>query len=444
MNDITISNLRNLIAGINCRVPLPGGGYINEINFDNAATTPPFKGVIQEINNFAPLYSSIHRGTGYKSRFSTEIYEKSRNVILNFVNANPDKDTVIFVKNTTEAINKLANRLLGSSKKNVILTTSMEHHSNDLPWREKYIVDYIDLDDKGRLRLDDLEKKLKKHKNKVMLVTLTGASNVTGFKNNIAKAAELSHKYNAMIHVDGAQLIPHAQFYKDTGTPNTSIDFLSFSAHKMYAPFGTGVLIGPKSVFEKGCPDYTGGGTVKLVTHDTVIWDSPPQKDEAGTPNLMGVVALVEAIKILNSIGMDNLETREKRMISYATVALKEIDDVIIYGDCEDIHDKVGIIPFNIDGMPHEIVSTVLSFEAGIAVRSGCFCAQPYIQRLLNLKKDEINKYIKSNSKTRPGMVRISFGLYNTCREVDVLVKALKHICKNKEHYLNKYSYLIK
>lgn len=437
------NNLKNLIIGADSLVPLANGSMARCINFDNAATTPPFKSVIQEIINFAPMYSSIHRGTGYKSQVSTEIYERSREAVLDFVNGDKSINTVIYVKNTTEAINKLSNRLKPCNNKNVILSTDMEHHSNDLPWRNKFRVDYIKTDANGRLILNDLKKKLNKYKGRVRLVTISGASNVTGLKNDIHRAAELAHNYNALIHVDGAQLIPHSPFDMKSNYSKEHIDFLSFSAHKMYAPFGTGVLIGPIDIFKDDEPDYPGGGTVKFVTHERVIWSDPPERDEAGTPNLMGVVALLASIRILTSIGMNKIETNEKQLIKYTIEKLKDIKDIILYGDTDNFDEKVGIIPFNIKGIPHEIVAAALSLESGIAVRSGCFCAQPYIQRLLNLKPKEIQKYMNSQSKSRPGMVRISFGLYNTIEEVNLLADALDLISENREIYLKRYENLI-
>ena len=251
----------HLFLGLETRVPLAAGGSTIGINLDNGATTPPFISVLEEINRFAPLYGSVHRGAGYKSVISSQIYEQARTEVLKFVGGDVRTDVVIFVKNTTEALNKLANRFWEKNKKTVILTTCMEHHSNLLPWRDKFHVDYIEIDEQGRLRLDDLISKLERYQGAVKLVTVTGASNVTGHRNPIHKIAELAHRYGAKICVDGAQLVPHAPMDMRPATSPEHIDFLAFSAHKMYAPFGTGVLIGPRVFFEEGAPDYQGGGT---------------------------------------------------------------------------------------------------------------------------------------------------------------------------------------
>ncbi len=437
------TSFRNLVTGVDSLIPLVTGNQVKAINFDNAATTPPFVSVMEEITNFAPKYSSIHRGTGYKSRLSSEIFENARSVVIGFVKADPVKDTAIFVKNTTEAINKLSYRLFEEIRNGVVLTTTMEHHSNDLPWRNKYRVDYVETDESGRIDLVDLKRKLDKYQGSVKLMTLAGASNVTGYVNPIHKIAELVHRYQAKILVDGAQLVPHAKFDMRPANSPQHIDYLVFSAHKMYAPFGIGVLIGPRETFEKGIPEYVGGGTVRIVTHDYVMWDDPPYKEEAGTPNVIGVAALVSAIKTINSIGMNNIERYEDNLLISAYKRMRNIPDLQLYTDIRSSERHISIIPFNIKGLPHPIVAEILSSEAGIAVRNGCFCAQPYIQRLMKISQQEITSLIKYPTAPRPGMVRLSFGLYNDHSEIEILDKALIRISENKRNYLQKYSTII-
>jgi selenocysteine lyase/cysteine desulfurase len=286
------------------------------------------------------------------------------------------------------------------------------------------------VDECGRINLNSLERKLKYHKGRVKLVAITGASNVTGYINPIADVAKIAHWYGANILVDGAQLVPHTK----VNMKIENIDFLVFSAHKMYAPFGTGVLIGPTKIFEMGAPDYVGGGTVDLVTHNYISWNSPPNKDEAGTPNIMGVVALVASIKTLNLLGMRDIQQYENSLVRYTIDRLKVIKDIKLYCIEEDVP-RVGIVPFNIDGVEHGIVSEILANEAGISVRNGCFCAQPYIRKLLKINSNNIN--IMNNE---PGMVRISFGLYNDYSEIDRLVWILSKISDNKDYYICKYA----
>lgn len=433
------SELRKYVVGLKTKIPLENGKSVIPINLDNAATTPPFISVMREVNKFAPWYSSIHRGLGFKSQVSSDVYEESRKEVLDFVKADPDYYTVIYVKNTTEAINKLSYRLNKNLKGCAVLSTKMEHHSNDLPWRDKYQVHYVNLDRSGRVSLEDLERKLRKYKGKVKLVTITGASNVTGYLNPIHQAAEIAHKYHAKILVDGAQLVPHCPVeMKEVHTPG-NIDFLVFSGHKMYAPFGTGVIVAPKKYLRRGSPEYAGGGTVKIVSRDKVVWDDVPHRDEAGTANLIGVVALGAAMKTLKCIGMENICSYEKKLADYALDRLSRVPDLKIYGDSYPADDRLGIIPFNIEGVSHEIVAGVLSHEGGIAVRNGCFCAQPYVQKLMGLSNRDVKKLIRNPSLPKPGMVRISFGLYNTLSEVNELEYMLKYIVENKERCLKKF-----
>lgn len=436
----SIYALRDLVCGINTKVPLVNGNYVTPINFDNAATTPPFDCVLKEIMDFAPWYASIHRGAGYKSNLSSQVFDKSRKIIADFVGCELDKNSIIFVKNTTEAINKLAFRLCSCDKKCIVLSTGMEHHSNDLPWRNKYHIEYIDTDDLGRLCLEDLEEKLSNYAGAVKLVTVTGASNATGYINPIHEIAKITHKYGAKILVDAAQLAPHKKIDMKTNTSDDHIDFLAFSAHKMYAPFGIGVLIGPNEIFSMGYPDYSGGGTVQVVTPDYVLWDTPPEKEEAGTPNLMGIIALISSIKMLNTIGLELIEKNELELTNYALNQLSSLKDIELYTTLDKNTPRVGIIPFNIKNMPHSITAKILSYDAGISVRNGCFCAQPYLQKILGITPSTILDFLSSNKLPTYGVVRASFGLYNMKEEVDILCNVLEYIVKNKDAYLQKYT----
>jgi cysteine desulfurase / selenocysteine lyase len=440
MKDMNVSSyFRNLVVGADTQVPLMTGKYVTAVNFDNAATTPPFLSVMQEIMNFAPWYSSIHRGKGYKSVWSSNVYEEGRNTIKQFVSADATRDIVIYTKNTTESINLLAHVLFQKDQDQVILTTDMEHLANDLPWRSKFTVDYIGVDEHGALSLEDVENKLNKYAGKVKLVTVSGASNVTGYVNPIYTIAKLAHRYGAKILVDGAQLVPHASVDMKPYDSGEHIDYLAFSAHKMYAPFGIGVLIGPKGTFEQSEPIYQGGGAVRLVSRDFIEWSGPPAKDEAGTPNIMGLVALLTAIKTIQSIGMPVIGEYERSLIQYAIEGLKQIPNITLYSHRDIKEDRVSLISFNVEGMDHGLLSEILACESGIAVRNGLFCAHCYAEKLLNLSCEEIENCRKNHDLPFPGMVRASFGLYNTRYEIDRFLESLNRIVKNKEYYKSKY-----
>lgn len=438
MNSKYINPYRHLVCGVEEKI-LQDGVERTHINFDNAATTPPFNCVLEDIMDFAPWYSSIHRGVGYKSQYSSKIFDNSRNVVATFLGISQKDYNIIYVKNTTEALNKLAYRLCSYHKDCVVLSTMMEHHSNDLPWRDKFSLDYINIDDMGRLSLESLEEKLISYDGRVKLVTVTGASNVTGFINPIRKIAKLVHSYGAKLLVDCAQLIPHEKF--QMGSPNSSehIDFVVFSSHKMYSPFGIGVLVVPRNLLCSGNPEQKGGGTVQLVTEDYALWHNPPDKEEAGTPNIMGVVALVSAIEMLQSIGMDVLSKYEMDLFNYLVEKLTDLPDIETYSyPLEDIP-RVSILPFNIKGIPHNTLAKILADDWGISVRSGCFCAQPYMQKILGVTAEEIYSFTKKNELPPHGVVRISLGLYNTYSEIDFLIKALRYIISHKDAYLQKH-----
>jgi selenocysteine lyase/cysteine desulfurase len=372
-----------MVVGVAMQIPLPDGRQITPINLDNAATTPPFLAVLQAIEQFAPWYSSIHRGKGYKSVASTEVYESGRDVIKRFVHADSITDTVIYTKNTTESINMLAHVLQQDQKTRVVLSTEMEHLSNDLPWRENFFVKYIKVDKFGRLSLDDLENNLCKYRGEVKLVTVAGASNVTGYVNPVHAIAKLAHRYGAEIHVDGAQQVPHLAFDMKPHDSVEHIDYVSFSGHKMYAPFGTGVLIGPKAVFQTADPLLKGGGAVRLVSPHFVDWDDPPARDEAGTSNVMGVVALVAAIKELESLDMTGVHNHEKQLIDHVIERLQTIKFIKLYCCHDQDEARISLISFAVEGINQHVIAQILSDEFGIAVRSGLFCAHPYVENLL-------------------------------------------------------------
>lgn len=437
--DRLASYLRSMVVGTDASVPLANGEYTIGINFDNAATTPPLKHVMREIVRFAPWYSSIHRGAGYKSILSSDLFEQSRTVIKQFVKADAEKDVVIYTKNTTESINMLA-YALADLDSDVVLSTDMEHLANDLPWRDKFKVDYIAIDQCGRLSLESLKDKLNRHQGRVKIVAVSGASNVTGYINPIHSIAKLAHEYGAKIVVDGAQLVPHCPIDMKPHDSEEHIDYLAFSAHKMYAPFGGGVLIGPKEDFENTEPVYKGGGIAKLVTHGFIEWDGPPYKEEAGTPNAMGVIALVAAIKALNQVGLDVVHRYEVNLIRYVIEGLTTIPGVRLYSCGEDREARVSLISFTMRGMHHKLLSEILSLEAGISVRNGLFCAHPYVEKLLNLSDADIDYYYNNPNARFPGLVRISLGMYNTYHEIDVLLELLYDIARNKEYYKQKYS----
>jgi selenocysteine lyase/cysteine desulfurase len=430
---LTIHNVREQIVGVDSRVPLLDGTRQQYVNFDNAASTPSLQPVLDKVVEFMTWYSSVHRGTGFKSQIATEAYELAHDIVGCFVGADLDTNTIIFGKNTTEAINKLARRFPLEAD-DVVLCSLMEHHSNDLPWREHAQLLHVNVNDDGSMDEDHFDELLRQHAGRVKLVAISGASNVTGHLNPIHRLAEKAHAAGAMILVDAAQLAPHRAIDMRADDDPGHLDFVVLSAHKMYAPYGTGALIGPLSVFSQGTPDLVGGGTVEIVTVDEVYWATPPDRDEAGSPNVVGAVALAQAIVSLQEIGMDALARHEAELTAHALRRLQEIDEVEVHGmtDPDRATERVGVIPFDMHGTSHYLVAAALSFEGGIAVRNGCFCAHPYILRLLQVGGEEALRHqqdiIEGSRVGLPGLVRISFGCYNTIEEVDHAVDMLARI----------------
>lgn len=446
-NKLSIDNIRKYIVGIDKKVILRNGKKTNYICFDNAASTPVLVPVLEKINEFLEWYSSIHRGTGYKSVISTHTYDNSRKIVADFLNTDIDKNVIIYVKNTTEAINKLSYRL-NLDKKDIVISSLMEHHSNDLPWRSKSNTLYINLLKDGSLDINDLEKKLITHKGKVKLVAITGCSNVTGYINDIHYIASLSHKYGARILVDAAQLAPHRKINMQGKKEDDYLDFVVLSGHKIYAPFGIGVLVGPKAVFQNGEPEYTGGGTVISVSQNNVYYTAPPEREEAGTPNVVGAVALAEAINVLTEIGMDKIKDHEIKLTKYFIEKISKVPKVKIYSNTNEalIPNTAGVISFNIPGFSHSLLASLLAHEGGIGVRNGCFCAHPYVHQLLNLSPYEVSKIQQDmmfgRLKNIPGLVRVSFGMYNTIEEVETFIDVLNHIIENKDNICSQYKYI--
>ncbi len=423
------------VVGAQESVPLLGGAERRYVNFDNAASTPALRCVRDTVDEFLGWYSNVHRGAGFKSRLSSWAFEEARNRVARFVGADPSDAVVLFCKNTTEAINKLAHRFPFRSG-DVVLTSLMEHHSNELPWRRAAEVVHVNLLSDGRVDEQDLEVKLERYRGRVRLLAVTGASNVTGYINPVHAWAASAHAAGAQIMVDAAQLVPHRPIdMRQPGSPE-HLDYVAFSAHKMYAPFGVGVLVGSRRTFETGDPDIVGGGTVDIVSLESAYWTDLPDREEAGTPDIVGVVALARAIRALEEIGWSEIVRHETELTAYALRELAANSAVVLYGDADPgrAADRLGVIPFNVRGVPHALAAAVLSSEWGIGTRHGCFCAHPYVKAILHVDEREarqVERQILGRDRSAiPGTVRVSFGLYNTTDEIDALAEALSAIAR--------------
>jgi len=417
------------LVGDDLVVPCVDGTERRYVGLDAAASTGALPAVMDAVERFVPTYSSVHRGAGYKSRLATGAYESARSVALDFatggVSGARASDVAILCRNATEALNHLAYRLR-LEPDDVVLTTVVEHHANLLPWGRVARRRYVECGTDGTFDAGAVEAGLDAGP-RPRLLAVSGASNVTGWLPPLAEAIAAAHERGVPVVVDAAQLAPHRPLPADA-------DFVAFSGHKLYAPFGAGVLVGPAAAFSEGDPFLAGGGAVDLVDLDEVWWSEPPEREEAGSPNVVGAVALEAALRELGRIGWDTLVEHERGLARRLRRGLAGIDGVRLLGPPLDT-DTLAIATFVVEGVHHALVAARLSAEWGIGVRHGCFCAHPYLIRLLGLGPAEVDTYrsqVRAGDHRRmPGAVRASCGISTSEADVDTLLDAVAAIARS-------------
>jgi selenocysteine lyase/cysteine desulfurase len=409
------------LVGADTVVPCADGRRRRYVNLDYAASTPALVAVWEAVAAFLPWYSSVHRGSGLKSQVSTAAYEDARHAVADFVGARGD-DAVVFVRNTTEAVNVLSAVLPAGTR---VLSSPVEHHSAMLPWR-RHDVRLLDFADSPDELLDGCAQALRAARTD--LVAVTGASNVTGEVWPVVELAALAHAHGARLFVDAAQLAPH----RAIDMAGSGVDFLALSGHKLYAPFGTGALVGPARLLADGPPLLHGGGAIELVTPDDVIWADVPDRHEAGSPNVVGAVALAAACRTLLDVGMDAVAARERTLSAQLWSALSGVPGVRRLTLWPDGADRVGVATFTLERYRHPLLAAILSAEHAIGVRHGCFCAHPLMTRLLGVPDGELDRLAGELRAGRrpalPGAVRASIGLGSTHHDIDRLADALHEI----------------
>ena len=398
-----IESIRNDFPILNTKV---NGNQL--IYLDNAATSQTPNCVIDSISDYyKTLNSNIHRGVHKLSQLATEKYEESRTKFKEHLNANNTCE-IIFTSGTTHSINLISNGFSKFlSKGDEIIVSQLEHHSNIVPWQmlcEKTgaIMKVIPMNKIGELDLNAFSLLLN---DKTKVVFVNHVSNALGTVNPIETIIEKSHEFGAAVLIDGAQAAPHFEI----DVKKLDVDFYVCSAHKLCGPTGVGILYGKKEWLEK-LPPYQGGGEmIDQVSFEKSTYADLPNKFEAGTPNISGVIASGIALDYINKIGLTNIKEYEDYLLDYATSKLKEIDGIKIYGESKT---KVSVISFNIGEIhPYDIGSVIDNL--GIAVRTGHHCAQP------------IMDYFDI-----PGTIRVSFSFYNTIDEINILIEALKRASK--------------
>jgi selenocysteine lyase/cysteine desulfurase len=411
------------LVGDGLVVPCIDGQERPYLNLDAAASTNALPGVARKVHEFLPWYSSVHRGAGYKSRRATTAYEQARAAALSFAGRSPeDDDVAIICRNTTEAVNHLAYRLrLGVD--DVVVTTVVEHHANLLPWARMCRCRFVECGADGVFDLGDVVAALAEEP-VPRLLAITAASNVSGWLPPIDEIIGAAHERGIPILVDCAQLAAHRPLPR-------SADYLAWSGHKMYAPFGSGILLGPRATFSEGDPFLAGGGAVDLVDLDEVAWTDPPEREEAGSPNVLGAVALHAAIDELEHIGWPAIASHDLELGRRLRTGLAGIGGVSLLGPDLTV-DTLPLAAFVVEGVSHALVAARLSAEHAIGVRHGCFCAHPYLMRLLGLSPDEINTYREAvragDRRAIPGAVRASAGINTTPADIDRLLAAVAAI----------------
>jgi len=453
--NLLLTKIKNDFIGLDTVYTLADGRKTSRVYLDSTASTLMMGAAYDILEEFLDHYANSHSILHFSAKITTSQYDWAHQRVLSFLGADPEKYTCFFTgSGTTAGINRLARVFRDYRKdKDVVLISIMEHHSNDLPHRKHAgEVIHIPLDnhDSGKpgcLDMKELEENLKKYQDRVNYVSITGISNVTGIINPIYDIAELAHSYGAFILIDGAQTAAHMPV-KMSGhhNPARNIDAFVFSGHKTYVPGSPGVVVCRKDILLSIEPEELGGGMVDDVFVDKyIIKENFPDREEAGTPNIPGAIALAAAIEVMDRIGMDIIYREEDELVNNAMERMGTIQDIIIYGETDISQcSRAGSISFNIKGMDHGLVASVLNDYFNIAVRNECFCAHPYVKELilddlLEAVTDIPDDELESKYKLIAGMVRASFGIYNQLQDVDALINALTQIIPRKNEFKQLY-----
>ncbi len=394
-------------ADLSC--PTSDGRVVDYANFDHGASTPALVSVKRAVDTALRTYSSVHRGNGYASRITSAYYEAARQEVSCFVGAR-DGDEVVFTRNTTDSFNLLARAL---PRHTTVVVFEAEHHATLLPWDPRRTIRLpvpASLHDAELL----LEEALASNGGQHRLVVLSGASNVTGELWPVERFAAIARRHGARVALDAAQYAPHRPIDLDA----LGLDYVAFSGHKLYAPFGAGVLAGRADWLDAAKPYLAGGGATVAVTHHGIQWQTGAARHEAGSPNVIGAVALAAACAAL-SRHREAIEEHEARLGARLLDGLRAINGVETYSIFADDHDRVAVATFTIGGLDSSLVSTALAAEHGLGVRDGKFCAHLLVDALL----DDV--FADDGPTTA---VRASVGLATTAEHVDRLLAAVAEL----------------
>lgn len=419
--------LERRIDGVDGELPL--------VFMDHGASTHAPQPVLDAVMDLhTQRYANIHRGNHNLSLESSDLFDGAAETFANFIGARPGLDAgddgFVMLGNTTDALS-LAAHLMADTP-GATLTTLAEHHSNDLPHRAHGDVLHADVDEQGRVVMSDFEAKLAS--NDVKLVAVTGCSNVTGYLPPIHDMARMAHDHGAKILVDAAQLYAHQKVDVKPRDHPEHIDMLAAAGHKAYAPFGSSFLYAPTELMDAATPYMPGGGTVEWVTDQNAWFTHGPDRHMGGTPNITGVVAFAAATQFLADIGMEKVRQHE---VELTELGLKHFEDlqerhnIELFGP-KTSAEKAGVFSFVVPDVRHDVVSKVLSTEAGIATRNGCFCAHPLLHKLLGL--GDTSYWTEALSRGEdvelPGATRATIGIYQQASDIELLAQHLDIIAR--------------
>ncbi|MFE6685540.1 aminotransferase class V-fold PLP-dependent enzyme [Streptomyces sp. NPDC057743] len=419
------------VLGRDVTVPLVTGGEVDYAALDYAASAPALQRVWDDVAGYAPYYGSVHRGAGYLSQLSTDLFENSRKTVADFLGCRPD-DQLVFTRSTTDSLNLLAAALPQGTR---VFVFETEHHASLLPWerRADLAVTYLNAPRTPRQAVDALEKALAaREPYGPALVCVTGASNVTGELWPVRELAAAAHAHGARIVLDAAQLAPH----HPVNLAELDVDWVAFSGHKLYAPFGAGVLAGRADWLQDADPYLAGGGASRKVTRRAdggvdVEWHTTAARHEAGSPNVIGAYAIASACRALTEAGFEGLVAREQELIAQVRAGLADVPEVRILSLFGDDAPRVGVLSFVVDGWNSSHFAAALSAEYGIGVRDGLFCAHPLVRTLLGSAPQDPGEC--GAPEAAPGerslnAIRVSFGAGTPDEHIARFVRAVREL----------------
>ncbi|GHH94702.1 aminotransferase class V-fold PLP-dependent enzyme [Streptomyces capillispiralis] len=416
------------VLGRDVTVPLVTGGEVTYAALDYAASAPALQRVWDDVAAYAPYYGSVHRGAGYLSQLSTDLFENARRTVGEFLGCRTG-DQVVFTRSTTDSLNLLAGALPEGCE---VFVFETEHHASLLPWRGARVT-CLDAPDSPRRAVETLERALAgRDPHGPALVCVTGASNVTGELWPVRELAAAAHAHGARIVLDAAQLAPH----HPVSVRELDVDWVAFSGHKLYAPFGSGVLAGRADWLRRAEPYLAGGGASRSVTRRAdggvdVEWHDGAARHEAGSPNVIGAYAIASACKALTEAGFDTLTAREEQLIRTVREGLADVPEVRFLSLFGDDAPRVGVLSFVVEGWNSSHFAAALSAEYGIGVRDGLFCAHPLVRTLLG--SDPQSQGECGAPEAAPGekslnAIRVSFGAGTPDEHVERFVRAVREL----------------